>query len=114
MESKRTCRGLACAGLLIAILSAGCGHNPLGVPQAARLHAQSDHPAWTSSRPGTVYVHDATSGGIVYTGHLDAGQDISVDPAANEITVDGQPVQTNRLTKAHQYQIYFEQTPVGR
>ena len=113
MEPKRTFRW-ACACLLVAILCAGCGHNPVGVPQAARLHANSDHPAWTSSRPGTVYVHDATSGGIVYTGHLDTGQDISVDPAANEITVGGQPVQTNRLTKGHQYQIYFEQMPVGQ
>jgi hypothetical protein len=98
----------------VAVLAVGCGHNPIGVPQEARLHAQSDHPAWTSARPGTVYVHDATSGGIVYQGRLDMGQDISVDPAGNQITVDGQPVQTNRLTKGHQYQIFFEQLPVGR
>ena len=108
----RTC-GFACIGVLIAILSCGCGNNPLGVPQEARLHAKSDHPAWTSSRAGTVYVYDASSGGVVYQGHVDAEQDISVDPAGNQITIDGQPVQTNRLIKGHQYQIYFEQVPVG-
>lgn len=113
MVLHRNFCGLACAGLLISLL-AGCGHNPLGVPQEARIHAQSDHPAWTSSRPGTVYVHDATTGGVVYQGHIEAGQDISVDPAGNQITIDGQPVQTNRLTKGHQYQIYFEQVPVGQ
>jgi hypothetical protein len=112
MRPKRMRRRLSLAGLLLPALLCGCG-NPIGIPQHAVAHAQSQHPAWTTSRPGTVYVYDSTSVRIVYTGHLEASQDISVDPIANEITVDGQPVQTNTLDKGHTYQIYFEQAPAG-
>lgn len=112
MRPKRIRRPLCLASLLLPVLVCGCG-NPIGVPSHAVAHAQSQHPAWTTSRPGTVYVYDSTAGRVVYTGHLDASQDISVDPVGNEITVDGQPVQTNTLDKRHTYQIYFEQAPAG-
>lgn len=109
---NRQCCGLALAGLLLPILLCGC-HNPIGIPQHATAYAQSQHPAWTSSRPGTVYVYDSSAGRIVYQGHLEALQDISVDPAGNQITIDGQPVQSNTLDKGHTYQIYFEPAPAG-
>lgn len=109
---NRPCRRLRFAALVLPIVLCGC-QNPIGIPRHAAAHAQSRHPAWTSSRPGTVYVYDSTAGHVVYQGHLEPLQDISVDPIGNEITVDGQPVQTNTLDKGHTYQIYFEPAPAG-
>lgn len=108
MFCNRRFVGLSCAGLLLALLVGGCGANPIGVPRGASIHAQGDHPVWTAFRPGTVYVYDATSGSTVYQGHVDANQDVSVDPVANDVTIDGQPVEANRLTRGHHYQIFFE------
>ena len=95
-------------GLFVSIALCGCTQI-VGIPSTAVSHAKSNHPAWTTGRPGTAWVYDASSHSVVYSGHLAAGQDISVDSIANDITIDGTPVRTNVLERSHEYEIFFQQ-----
>jgi len=100
------------SAILLVVLLLGCGGKPLGVPGDAQLCSQGDHPGCTAPQPGGVWVYDRTGKHFVYQGALSAEQDLSVDPAANQVTVDGNPVATGGLQAGHSYEIYF--APSGR
>lgn len=101
---------IASAALFLAMILSGCAGNPPGVPASAVHHATGAHPAWTTAHAGTAYVFDATDHRLIYQAHLNVDQDVSVDPIANQITVDGVPVQVNTLRRDHSYQIYFNRS----
>ncbi|HXE52013.1 MAG TPA: hypothetical protein VN541_03315 [Tepidisphaeraceae bacterium] len=91
-----------------AMLLAGCA--PMGVPYSAKICSQGQHPGCTSSGPGSFWVYDKTARAMVANGSVDANQDISVDPAGNHVTVDGNPIPTSHaLDAGHDYVIYFQQ-----
>jgi hypothetical protein len=58
----------------------------------------------------TIWVYDVNSDRIIYSGGLAGNQSVSVDPVANQITVDGRIVFDKGLNNGDQVRIYFQPT----
>ena len=59
-------------------------------------------------REGTIYVTDADSNKVLYSGPVRANANVVVDPAANAITVNDQQVKSGaRLETGRTYRLYF-------
>jgi hypothetical protein len=90
---------------------------PSGVPSGARAMAQGrDNLMFTTAAEGTVYVYDATSRRVVWSGPARARANVVVDPAADAVTVNDQqagaaPNPANQrhidLDPTHDYQLWF-------
>ena len=59
-------------------------------------------------RPGTVYVQDADSGAVVYSGRVRADSNVTVDPRANAIAVNDVQVKGDtKLDPTRGYRLFF-------
>lgn len=56
---------------------------------------------------GQVWVVDARTARILYTGQMQAGHELFVNPARDEITLNARPVQTKPLPRDGVFKIYF-------
>jgi hypothetical protein len=140
------CRSALLAGAAAALVVAGCqtDHNssmrtdrssssssslsamragssdmaaPRGVPSGAHVMAQGrDNLMFTTPSAGTVYVYDATSTRVVWSGPARAQANVVVDPAADAVTVNDQQAGANvnpanqrhiDLEPSHDYQVWF-------
>ena len=98
-----------CSSALSVIGGVGCSSDGGGaVPASAMLTAEGNRRLpYTTTAPGTLYVYDKTAGALVYTGDVDAGRQILVDPDANRITADADVLLEKKLTSGHTYRIFF-------
>jgi hypothetical protein len=90
---------------------------PRGVPSGAHVMAQGrDNLMFTTPSAGTVYVYDATSTRVVWSGPARAQANVVVDPAADAVTVNDQQAGANvnpanqrhiDLEPSHDYQVWF-------
>ena len=83
------------------------------VPADARRVAEAGNGARLIHRPlreGTIYVQDAKTGKVVYSGPVRASANVVVDPAASAVTVNDQQVKANTKLDPHgTYRLYFLQ-----
>ena len=62
-----------------------------------------------AQRPETLWVKDATSGKVIYSGKVKADANVVVDPEANVVAVNDITVpHAGKLNTAHTYQLYFK------
>ena len=97
---------------------------PQGVPATARrvgsvataaggTGAAAGRMQYVTDREGTIYVYDATSRQVVWSGPVRATATVVVDPAADAITLNDQQVPssgTNKpdLDERHAYELYVQ------
>jgi hypothetical protein len=88
--------------------TAGCASDSGSVPASAMLTAEGNRRLpYTTTAPGTLYVYDKTAGDLVYSGEVDGGRQILVDPDSNRITADADVLQEKKLVSGHTYRIFF-------
>jgi hypothetical protein len=96
--------------LLLSLVLGGCssdGNN--SVPASAMLSAEGTRRlVYTTGAAGTLYVYDRTTSTLIYSGDVDSGRQILVDPDANRITADGTVLQEKKLTSGHTYRVFFQ------
>jgi hypothetical protein len=98
------------AGFALAIGLAGCASTNDSIPTNAQMVSSgNEQVAFTAPRHGTVYVLDKNMNKMIYSGNIDKGQSVSVDPTRHDrnITLDGNSVTQESLNVGHTYQIYF-------
>jgi hypothetical protein len=106
MRARATFRAAwAVCGVLaaaIAVGPTGCRGRADGVPEAAKFQKASKRRiAWTAPGDGTAYVVDDWYNRLIYSGPVRQGDEIVVDPEANELSVGGKAVPTEKkLTSA--------------
>ena len=105
-----TCQRVT-SGLAALLLAAtvGCqGRN--SIPSGARLEQEGANGlSYTAQSPGTVYVLDATSNKKVFEGHMNAGDQIVVQPSLGVIVLAGNNADLkDTLQPDHKYQIFFD------
>lgn len=99
------------AALFIGVGVVGCSSNPEAehVPPTARLLVQGDQQlAYTATDDGTVYVFDATDETLVYSGKVEKGQSISIDPDEDQVMLDSRVVLEKDIHAGNRHRIYFE------
>jgi hypothetical protein len=123
---------LACAAVMLAAaLTAGCQQNKSGSGSASRTdetagstkatHVPSDASRVAEGtnngklihralRPGTIWVQDSTTGGVIYSGKVRADSNVVIDAKADAVTVnDIQVRHAPHLNPDHRYRLYFRQ-----
>ena len=81
------------------------------VPQDATRVAQTTHGKLIhrALRPESVWVEDAATGKVIYSGAVRADSNVVVDPNANAVAVnDIQVRHEGRLNPDHTYRLYFK------
>lgn len=92
--------------ILLAILG-GCATDRDQIPPSASVVSSgNDHITYTAPDDGTVWVYDAGSDRIIYSGAVRMNQSISVDLHGNKITIDGRVVYDKGLS-GNLHKIYF-------
>jgi hypothetical protein len=79
------------------------------IPSSAMLSAEGTRRlVYTPTAPGTLYVYDRTANQLVYSGDVEPGGEILVDPDANRISADGKLLQEKKLISGHTYRVFFQ------
>jgi hypothetical protein len=100
----------ALAGLTLIIGVVGCATSNQNIPANAQMvSAGNETIAFTAPRRGMVYVLDKNTNKLLYSGNVDKGQTVSIDPTRRDrnITLDGNAVTQASLNVGHTYQIFF-------
>jgi hypothetical protein len=79
-------------------------------PGASVMSSGNQQLTYSATQTGTIWVYDVNSDRIIYSGGLAGNQSVSVDPVANQITVDGRIVFEKGLNNGDQVRIYFQPT----
>jgi len=107
-----TLRTVAICGALALTLFAfnGCtASGKMAIPAGAEeVEAGRGELRYSAQRDGKVWVYDAETDKMVYTGPIRDGDRITVDPDRNQIVVGGQTVSEQPLISDHKYRIYFK------
>ena len=89
---------------------------PALVPNDAILRSEGmGHTQVVADGPGTVWVVDATTNDVIYTGRIAAADTLVVDPGANALTLDGHGVITTPkdLSAGDRYRVFFRSDTIG-
>ncbi len=90
----------------------GCSSEPKAeqVPAGAQLLVQGDRQlSYTAQRDGNVYVYDASDNTLLYSGLIEKGQSISIDPEEDKIMVDNKLVLEKDIHAGNRHRIYFQE-----
>ena len=67
--------------------------------------------SFTASAPGTVYVYNRNTDKVIYSGPMDRGQNLTVDPDKERITVDGRTVTERDMKGGDTRRVFFKPNP---
>lgn len=98
--------------LCLGVGIVGCSSEPKAeqIPSGARLLVQGDQLlAYTAPRNGDVYVYDATDRTLLYSGKVEKGQTLSVDPEEDKIMLDDRLVLEKDIHAGNRHRIYFQE-----
>ena len=104
------CGAAALAMLILA--STGCQQTgKMAIPAGAdEVEAGRGELRYEAQRDGKVWVYDAETDKMVYTGPIRDGDRVVVNPETNRISVGGQTVSEQPLIRDHKYRIYFKRS----
>lgn len=84
--------------------------HPQVVPGDANLvESGNQKGVYTAPHDGMVYVYDQQSNRLIWSGNVHRDEQVTVDPAKNEVTRNGQVVAKGTLTPYHTEQFWFQQ-----
>ena len=105
------------AALCIGAGVIGCSSEPKAeqVPPRAQLLVQGDQQlSYTAQRDGEIYVYDANDRTLLYSGQIEKGQTIAIDPDEDKIMVDNRLVQEKDIHAGNRHRIYFQEDRTAR
>ena len=99
--------------LALWAVAAGCApERPESVPADAQSVAkQSGHNPinFTAPHDGMVYVYDRSANQMLYTGRVERGDTLELDPRKDVVRLDGKPVLEKSLRDLNEYQVWFDE-----
>jgi hypothetical protein len=116
----RNVLGFAVIAILLTFnLGGGCASDksndhPNRIPQMADVVAEgNDKLKWTADMDGTIFLYDRDKSTIRYTGPVQRGEEIIIQPDRDKVYVGGRVVYNENLEKHSWHRLYFlhEQSP---
>src|SRR5690242_13332267 len=98
------------ASVLAAAMLCGCANDRhKDIPADARLVTEGDKTlSYQFEQPGTVYIFDTDTDKMVYSGKVDRGQSIHVDPTRDRIMPDDKVVRDEHMRANDTRRVFFE------
>jgi len=87
----------------------GCASSSVAPPGSKMLAQERGRVMAVADDDGTVSVVDADTKATLYSGPVHKGDQVTVDPQANQIRV-GAATNSNSLASDHKYQIFFKKS----
>ena len=102
--------------VLLAVTTAGCMHDRSpAIPADAMLQTEGQKQlTFRATEPGTVYVYNRNDDKIVYSGDIQRGETIAIEPDRNRITMDGRTVLEKGLDQNETLRVFFKPSVVRR
>jgi len=102
--------------LVLLALVGGCMHErSAAIPADATLQTEGQKElTFRATEPGTVYVYNRNDDKIVYSGDMQRGETISIDPDKDHITLDGRTVLEKGLDRNETLRIFFKPSTIQR
>jgi len=98
-------------GLFMAV---GCASRHKAIPQSANMVAANEGQGkvnFVAPRDGQVFVEDRTSNKLLYSGQIRDGQQLTVEPKKDRITVDDQIVRDQKIRDLDNVRVFFKPDP---
>ncbi len=98
------------AALSLAVGIAGCTSEPKAeqVPANARLLVEGDRMLnYSAPSDGEVYVYDSSDRKLLYSGQVQKGQSVSIDPDDDKIMIDNKLALEKDIHAGNRHRIYF-------
>ena len=99
------------AALCLGVGAIGCSSEPKAeqVPAVAQMLVQGDQQlAYTAQRDGEIFVYDSDDRKLIYSGQIEKGQTVSVDPEEDKVLVDNRLVVEKDIHAGNRHRIYFQ------
>ncbi len=104
----------AVLGLGLTFGAVGCADRYHEVPTDAVVLREGKHAlSATANHAGTIYVLDDSRHKMIYSGPVNKGDDVSIDPTADRITVNGKTVTQQELDNDHKFKILMDEKMVN-
>lgn len=98
------------AVLGLSLLVGGCANQRHDeIPASATMAVEGDERlTYLAPYDGKVFVYDTNDERLVYSGDVEKGDEIMVDPDNESLMVDGRTAMEDGLRDGHRHQIFFE------
>jgi hypothetical protein len=102
--------------MMVLLMLVGCASDRhRDIPTDARLVTEGNKTlSYQFERPGTVYIFDSDRDKMVYSGKVDRGQVLRVEPDRNRIALDGKVVSDEDLKTADNRRVFFQPSDGSR
>jgi len=96
--------------------AAGCmNERHSQIPTDATLMTEGQKSlAFRATEPGTVYVYNRNDNKMVYSGEMERGQSLSIDPEIDRMTIDGRTVLEKGLDNNDTLRVFFKASILPR
>src|SRR5688572_25081569 len=92
-----------------SLLIGGCVADKPDIPEEAILRTEGQqNVSFMAPSEGMVYVYDSSSNRLVYSGRMEEGSTIRVDPDNGRIMLGSQLASEKSIIRGNNFRIYFE------
>jgi hypothetical protein len=102
-----------CAAVLapVAVLAGCAAKGKMAIPEGAEaVKTDTGSVTWDAKHAGDVWVYDADTNKMIYTGPVRDGDTVRVNAAGDTITVGGKTVSERKISDEHKYRIYYRRS----
>lgn len=94
------------------LVGAGCAERHKAIPSTARLVAEDKGKIdFLAPSDGEVFVEDDSSKKLLYSGKMDEGERLAVDPMKDQVSIDGRTVRDQKIRDLNNLRVYFRADP---
>jgi len=95
------------------VLSAGCASRHKAIPSSAQLVAEDkgSKAEFVAPSDGEVFVEDRSANKLLYSGKINEGERLQVDPMKDRLTINGQTVRDQKIRDLNNVRVFFRPDP---
>ena len=95
----------------VAVLAGCAAKGKMAIPEGAdAVKTDTGSVSWDAKHAGEVWVCDADTNKMIYTGPVRDGDTVRVNAAEDTVTVGGKTVSEHKISDEHKYRIYFRRS----
>ena len=91
------------------VAAVGCAERHNSIPSSARLVAedQGSKSDFVAPSDGDVFVEDRSANKLLYSGKINEGERLRVDPMDDKLTINGQTVRDQKIRDMNNVRVFF-------
>lgn len=97
---------------LAFLVGAGCAERHQAIPSTARLVAEDQGKLdFVAPSDGEVFVEDDSNNKLLYSGKIEEGERLAVDPMKDRLSIDGRIVRDQKIRDLNNLRVFFLADP---